>query len=94
LDIYWPFIDAKNGLDLIFWGDRVYSERMGNGDETSGDGYRYRGRGYLQITGKDNYAAFSKFIDEDCVTYPDLISVKYALASAAFFFDSHGLWKI
>lgn len=64
----------------------VYGNRMGNGSETSGDGYKYRGRGYIQLTGKDNYAAFTKAIGEDCVSNPDLVATKYPLASAAWFF--------
>jgi putative chitinase len=75
-------------------GNKVYASRMGNGDEASGDGFNYRGRGYIQLTGKSNYKAFSDFISEDCVTNPDLIATKYPLASAAFFFNNNNLWSI
>jgi putative chitinase len=64
----------------------VYGGRMGNGPEASGEGYKYCGRGYIQLTGKDNYKAFSTAIGEDCVANPDLIATKYPLASAAWFF--------
>jgi putative chitinase len=64
----------------------VYGGRMGNGPEASGEGYKYRGRGYIQLTGKDNYTAFSKAIGDDCVANPDLVATKYPLASAAWFF--------
>lgn len=74
--------------------NRVYANRMGNGDEASGDGYKFRGRGYIQLTGKDNYKAFSDFIGEDCVDNPDLVSSKYPLTSAAFFFEKNKLWDI
>ena len=74
--------------------NRVYASRMGNGDEASGDGYRFRGRGYIQLTGKSNYTNFTKFIGEDCIANPDLIATKYPLASAAFFFNSNNLWAI
>lgn len=73
---------------------RVYGSRMGNGDETTKEGYKFRGRGFLQTTGKDNYTKFTKFIGEDCVANPDLVSTKYPLASAAFFFESNKLWSI
>ena len=73
---------------------RVYGNRMGNGDETTKEGYKYRGRGYIQLTGKSNYTNFTKFIGEDCVSNPDLVATKYPLASAAFFFDSNKLWTI
>ena len=73
---------------------RVYGGRMGNGPEATGDGYKFRGRGYIQLTGKNNYTQFSKFIGEDCVANPDLVATKYPLASAAFFFDSNKLWSI
>lgn len=73
---------------------RVYANRIGNGDEASHEGWKYRGRGTLQITGKANYKAFSDFIGEDCVTNPDLVSTKYSLASAAWFFSKNGLNEI
>ncbi len=73
---------------------RVYASRMGNGDESSKEGFKFRGRGYIQLTGKANYTNFTKFIGEDCVSNPDLVATKYPLASAAFFFDSNKLWSI
>jgi len=73
---------------------RVYASRMGNGDETSKEGFKFRGRGYIQLTGKANYTNFTKFIGEDCIANPDLVATKYPLASAAFFFDSNKLWAI
>lgn len=73
---------------------RVYASRMGNGAESSQDGFKFRGRGYIQLTGKSNYTNFSKFIGEDCVANPDLVALKYPLASAAFFFDSNKIWSI
>src|ERR1043166_162670 len=75
-------------------GSRVYANRMGNGDEASGDGFKYRGRGYIQLTGRNNYQAFSGFIGEDCVANPDLVATTYPLASAAFFFNSNNIWAI
>jgi len=74
--------------------NRVYGGRMGNGPESSGDGSKYCGRGFIQLTGKDNYTNFAKFIGEDTVGNPDLVATKYPLASAAFFFDSNKLWSI
>jgi len=73
---------------------RVYASRMGNGDEASKEGFKFRGRGFIQLTGKSNYTNFTKFIGEDCITNPDLVATKYPLASAAFFFNSNGLWAI
>ena len=73
---------------------KVYGGRMGNGDEASKEGYKFRGRGYIQLTGKSNYTNFTKFIGEDCIANPDLVATKYPLASAAFFFDSNKLWSI
>ena len=74
--------------------NKVYASRMGNGPESSGDGWKHRGRGYIQLTGKENYTKFGKFIGEDIVSNPDLVATKYPLASAAFFFDSNKLWSI
>ena len=73
---------------------KVYGGRMGNGPESTGDGFKFRGRGYIQLTGRDNYTRFAKFIGEDTVNNPDLVATKYPLASAAFFFDSNKLWAI
>jgi putative chitinase len=73
---------------------KVYASRMGNGDEASKEGFKFRGRGYIQLTGKENYTKFGKFIGEDIASNPDLVATKYPLASAAFFFNSNGLWAI
>jgi putative chitinase len=74
--------------------NRVYADRMGNGNEASGDGYKFRGRGYIQLTGKQNYTAFGRAIGEDILSNPDLVATKYPLASAAFFFNNNNLWTI
>ena len=73
---------------------KVYANRMGNSDEASKEGWKFRGRGYIQLTGKSNYEKFTKFIGEDCISNPDLVATKYPLASAAFFFNSNKLWSI
>ncbi len=65
--------------------------RMGNGPEASGEGYKYRGRGYIQLTGKDNYAAFDKVVAENILETPDLVATKYPLLSAAWFWNSRKL---
>jgi putative chitinase len=75
-------------------GSRVYANRMGNGDEASGDGFKFRGRGYIQLTGKNNYRDFSSSVGEDCVASPDLVATKYPLSSAAFFFSKNNIWAI
>jgi len=74
--------------------NRVYGGRMGNGPEATGDGYKYRGRGYIQLTGKDNYTAFGKSINENIAANPDLVATKYPLLSAAWFFYKNGLHKL
>jgi putative chitinase len=74
--------------------NRVYSSRMGNGDEASGEGWKFRGRGYIQLTGKSNYSSFDKTVEDDIVANPDLVATKYPLASAGFFFNSNKLWAI
>ena len=74
--------------------NKVYSNRMGNGTEGSGEGYKFRGRGYIQLTGKENYTAFGKSIGVDIPSNPDSVATTYALASAAWFFSKNGLHKI
>jgi len=73
---------------------RVYGNRMGNGDESSKDGWTYRGRGYIQLTGKDNYKAFDATVEENILTNPDLIVTKYPLISAAWFFTKNKIWEV
>ena len=72
----------------------VYGGRMGNGPEASGEGFKFRGRGYIQLTGKDNYKAFDAVVPEDILANPDLVATKYPLLSAAWFFHKNGLHKI
>jgi len=72
--------------------NRVYSNRMGNGDEASGEGWKYRGRGFIQITGKENYFRLSNDTDLDCLQNPDLLLEEAnAMISALWFWDLKGL---
>ena len=73
---------------------RVYGGRMGNGVESTGEGYKFRGRGALQTTGKENYKKLGNFLGVDLIDNPDLVATKYQLSSAAFFFESNKLWSI
>lgn len=70
---------------------RVYGSRMGNGDEASKDGYKFRGRGYIQLTGKSNYASFDQLVEENILENPDLVATKYPLLSAGYFWNKVGL---
>jgi putative chitinase len=75
--------------------NKVYGNRMGNGNDTSGDGWKYRGRGALQTTGHDNYLALSKALNRpDIMTNPDIVSSELSFESAMFFFNSNKLWSI
>jgi putative chitinase len=74
---------------------RVYASRMGNGDEASKDGWKFRGRGALQLTGKANYEAFAKYLNKpEIMENPDLVATTYSFESAMFFFDKNKLWSI
>jgi putative chitinase len=73
---------------------KVYGGRMGNGDESTKEGYKFRGRGALQTTGKENYKRLGDFLGVNLIENPDLVATKYPLASAAFFFNSNKLWSI
>jgi putative chitinase len=70
---------------------KVYANRMGNGNEASKDGFKYLGRGFIQLTGKANYLDFDKSVPEDIMANPELVATKYPLASAAWFWDKNGL---
>ena len=74
--------------------NKVYANRMSNGSETSGDGWKFRGRGYIQLTGRANYTLFDKQVSDDILANPDLVATKYPLMSAAFFFNTNNLWTI
>ena len=82
---------AKNPLKIA---SKVYGGRMGNGPESSQEGYKFRGRGYIQLTGKENYTSFGKSINEDICSNPDKVASSYALLSAAWFFSKNGLHKM
>jgi len=69
----------------------VYANRMGNGAQASGDGFKFRGRGYIQLTGKTNYQAFDKTVEDNIEANPDLVATKYPLLSAAWFWSKNGL---
>jgi putative chitinase len=74
---------------------RVYADRMGNGNEASKDGWKYRGRGAIQLTGKANYKGFSDYLkNPEIMTNPDLVATDYAFESAKYFFDKNKLWGI
>ena len=74
--------------------NKVYANRMANGSEASGDGFKFRGRGYIQLTGRANYTAFGKAIGEDIASNPDVVASKYALLSAAWFWSNNGLNRL
>ena len=72
--------------------NRVYANRMGNGNEASGDGWKYRGRGLIQLTGKNNYTSCGNDLEIDLINSPDLLLVpEYALKSACWFWNKNKL---
>lgn len=73
---------------------RVYANRMGNGGEGSREGWKFRGRGYLQLTGRNNYERFDEFVDDNVVENPELVATKYPLLSAAWFFHINKINRI
>lgn len=82
---------AGNGEKIA---NRVYANRMGNGNEESKDGYKFRGRGFIQLTGKNNYKAFGSAVELDLTVMPDLVATKFPLLSAAWFWETNSLNKI
>ncbi|MEM7352873.1 MAG: glycoside hydrolase family 19 protein, partial [Acidobacteriota bacterium] len=73
-------------------GNRAYADRLGNGPESSGDGFRYRGRGLIQLTGKTNYGKFAQWIDDgDVLAEPDRVAERYAVDSAVYYWATHNL---
>lgn len=91
---YFPTIEKANeyARNPIAIANRVYSARMGNSGEKSGDGWKYRGRGFIQLTGKDNYKALSKYTGIDFVSNPNLLLEEAnAIISALWFWNKAGL---
>jgi|ERR1035437_142150 putative chitinase len=75
--------------------NHVYCNRMGNGNEDSGDGWLHRGFGLIQLTGKLNQNAFANYIKDPSIkTNPSIIATKYAFESAKWFFSNNNLWNI
>jgi len=72
--------------------NRAYADRMGNGDEASGDGWKYIGRGLIQLTGKNNYVAYSLACDNEALQHPEIVEQpKYAAESAGWFWSVNRL---
>lgn len=95
LRVFPKYFDTKNVAlyvrKPIEIASRVYAERMGNGSEESLDGWLYHGRGYIQLTGKNNYKAFSGRVSDDLVLHPELVATKYPLLSAAWFWSVNNI---
>jgi putative chitinase len=80
--------DYQHNPKRIF--NRVYANRMGNGDESSGDGYNYSGKGPLQLTGKDNYKRCGTYLNVDLVSFPEkLLDPMTGMRSAGWFWTAH-----
>ena len=77
-----------------FASGKAYEGRKDLGNTEPGDGVKFKGRGYIQLTGRANYTKFTAFCGEDCVTNPDLVATKYPMMSAAYFFNNVKLWPI
>lgn len=76
-------------------GNRVYASRMGNGDEGSGDGYKFRGRGAIQLTGRFNYQKFAEYMsDIMIVKEPDRVANELSFVAAGWFFDKNGVFDM
>lgn len=89
---YFTPLEAKKfqkNPELI--ANRVYSKRMGNADASSGDGWKYRGRGFFQLTGKNNYSLFDDVVQDDLISNPELVATKYPLLSAAWFWNKNNI---
>ena len=82
---------AKYARNPVMIANRVYASRMGNGDEASGDGYKFRGAGLIQLTGRSNFLAYSS-ADFDLIAQPDLLRVPSAACAnvAAAYWQEHG----
>ena len=98
LKTFSKYFDAKTAAEYARKperiANRVYASRMANGNEASGDGWRFRGRGLIQLTGRANYTAYDKAVSENVLENPDLVAGALALDSAGWFWHTNGLNKI
>ena len=74
--------------------NRAYADRLGNGNEASGDGWRFRGRSFIQLTGRDGYTRAGKDLKQDFINNPNLVATEYALKVALWFFTSQKIWIV
>ncbi len=95
LQVFPKYFDGANAEeyagDPIRIASRVYAHRNGNGDEESRDGWTFRGRGYIQLTGRANYTGFDLTLTENIVDNPGLVATKYPILSAGWYWPSRGI---
>lgn len=95
LQVFPKYFDGSNAEEYagnpVAIASRVYADRMGNGPENSLDGWDFRGRGYIQLTGRVNYAAFDATVNDDIMIQPELVAAKYPMLSAGWFWQSRGI---
>lgn len=88
-----PFAEVEQFQPELI-ANRVYYHKIGNGSMLTGDGWKFRGRGYIQITGRSNYQKFDKLVPEDIMENPDLVATKYPLFSAGWFWSSRRIGDV
>lgn len=95
LQVFPKYFDGNNVEEYVGCPEgiasRIYADRMGNGPEESLDGWEFRGRGYMQLTGRTNYKAFDVTVNDDLIARPELVATKYPMLSAGWFWSSRGL---
>jgi putative chitinase len=86
--------DATNANTPEKIANIIYANRMGNGDAASGDGFKFIGRGAIQLTGRDNYTELAHHLDDpNVLSNPDIVATEYAFEAAIWYFTTNNLWK-
>jgi putative chitinase len=98
LSVFGKYFTKETAKDFVGHPEKianlVYANRMGNGGPESGDGYKFRGNGPLQLTGRRNHELFSDYVKEPgIIKNPELVNEKYPLESAKFYFDTNNIWR-